>query len=355
MERLDLGLSFDDAFNFLDDPFDTGLVLPSMQLLPLGDGMPATFPMPVPTATLTALATTPSPAATTPTPLMSAAIPPLATTPSPAATTPTPLMSAAIPAPATTQNPSSPAATSSVRERCPVPSCKQHVFSRLSALRRHWLIMHMASIIMWLCPVVGCRFKNPRDDKVKEHCAVAHKELFKSNIDRLEQMKKLPRVLVGNNRFVDPKGISPPSAIGKVIPPVLDANAPSAPYLSKTSQPPTKKRKVEAESSSDTDMNILTPSKINITLPNISPKSVMNNLSTRSKGDILKEFYKNEHYILALQKRNTILKKELKRLEMEEVQAARKKLFEQEDTIQGLRDELRKKDRRLRHIEADRS
>ncbi len=72
-----------------------------------------------------------------------------------------------------------PATVSPVPSRtCPVPTCRGAMFSRPVALRRHWMVYHMPTIKMPLCPVRGCTFRSPREDKVRAHAGQVHQKAF---------------------------------------------------------------------------------------------------------------------------------------------------------------------------------
>ena len=76
-----------------------------------------------------------------------------------------------------------PAASPIPSRACPVAGCKGLLFSGTSALRRHWTMTHLPNVKMYLCPVQGCTFRSPREDKVREHCGKCHK-VGASFIDR---------------------------------------------------------------------------------------------------------------------------------------------------------------------------
>jgi hypothetical protein len=40
---------------------------------------------------------------------------------------------------------------------CPVFECGRVIFSRVSAMRRHWVLTHLATTLLFLCPVLGCQ------------------------------------------------------------------------------------------------------------------------------------------------------------------------------------------------------
>ena len=69
------------------------------------------------------------------------------------------------------------------------------------------------------------------------------------------------------------------------------------------------------------------------------------------KKDLLKEYYQNKHEIILLQKRNHELKKQIKAMEIAEGKTLHEKLQHKDTIIRGLQDELRRKDREIRHLQ----
>ena len=102
-------------------------------------------------------------------------------------------------------------------------ACTQS-FIRTQCLRRHWVSTHQKMLILHQCPVVQCRFKAVREEKVKDHCARVHSSSFHSVEDRKAKLSRLPEILVENNKFVDPLGVKPPACLGVVDEPRVSSD-----------------------------------------------------------------------------------------------------------------------------------
>ena len=103
----------------------------------------------------------------------------------------------------------------------PLPDVKELLFSRTSALRRHWIMTHLPNVKMYLCPVQGCTFRSPREDKVREHCGKCHPQAFTNDQDRKNQLLTLPAYLVANNKYQAPGAACPPAIVGVMLQPAL--------------------------------------------------------------------------------------------------------------------------------------
>ena len=225
---------------------------------------------------------------------------------------------------------------------CPVPQCGKLLFSKTWALRRHWIWTHMVSAILFLCPVIGCTHKGSREDKVKAHAAQAHPAAFRDDADRKAQMAKLPRILVNNFKYIDPKDVMPPSCLGRVLEPSIPAGISSQPSLrpthpSKTrvsssiSLPTGMKRKhvdppIESYKIARTSSPLKPITIMNIAAPILPPS--LPSLPSSTKLDatprviLLKEYIDNEKLVIQLRKRNEVLRKEIKRQEQAEFRRA---------------------------------
>ena len=238
---------------------------------------------------------------------------------------------------------------------CPVPACGGAKFGRQFALRQHWLMCHLQSVIMFLCPVLGCKFRSPREDKVKEHATKNHMGAFADKDDMATKLSELPRIIVSNNRYVDPCGVAAPAQLGHILEPVLPAQTKSMAYI-----PATRKRAADgdlpqgmkcrrsepASPLKPIDLNQLTIPAASSTL--IQPSS--SSIPSR-KAELIKEYLRNDELIKSATKRNSDLRRTIKRLEAEEHEALRKTVKSRDEEIRRLQDDLRKRDRRIRHLE----
>ena len=159
-------------------------------------------------------------------------------------------------------------------KRCPVQQCQGDVFSRISGLRRHWLLFHLQMIVMYLCPVKTCKFRSPREDKAKEHVLRTHTLVFTNEEEKQAQLKRLPRILIQNNTFRNPDDNQPPACMGKILNPYLPPNSNTKPLdaihptLRKRANPDvnnnaneTKKSRLESE--------IVIPKRSDVPLPTL--------------------------------------------------------------------------------------
>lgn len=220
---------------------------------------------------------------------------------------------------------------------CPVPTCKTDTFSRPAALRRHWQHYHLRSVVMWNCSAKNCRYRSPRDDRVREHMSKVHKDL--------EKTTALPCTMVLNNKYRDTKGVLPPSCIGPVQEPTL----PIQPKI----QPPKRKSNDKSQEvpqkyhKKEDNLDLIMP------IPKITSISPERSVEELTRAEILKEFNKNEHILIVVGKRQRFLKKALKKREVEEDRKLKEDLSKKDEEIKQLQDSIRKKDREIRHLKAE--
>ena len=274
-----------------------------------------------------------------------------------------------------------PAASPLPSRACSVDGCKGLLFSRTSALRRHWIMTHLPNVKMYLCPVQGCTFRSPREDKVREHCGKCHPQAFKDDQDRRNQLLTLPAYLVANNKYQAPGAACPPPIVGDMLQPSLLPGqtsertlAPVAATLKRKSHsenlPPGMRLKKATYSSKSSDAdkpaevlklldftNRSTTSLIPAIpkLPPNSPKSGQVSVTDKSRCELSAEYYRNDHIIVELQKRNALLRKELKRRETEELTKLRLQSADFERRFKEASDQLRVKEREIRHLKASNS
>ena len=244
--------------------------------------------------------------------------------------------------------------------QCDVPVCAKASFTKPVHFRRHWAQRHMPQVLMYRCIIEGCDFNSVRDDKVREHITNRHFDAFVDDTDRVQQLRRLCQVIKDNVKYVDPKGVQPASYAGAILPPVISANARAvripAIHPSKA-HPPCRKRKAEEP----VDLSVRSD-LLEIPLPN-------------TKDGMLKEYFQIEHKLLVLQRRATALKRAIKvkeEQERRELLQERNQLRQQlaaqppnlpaaplveertlQQQLQDLKEEMRTKDRRIRHLEAD--
>ena len=264
---------------------------------------------------------------------------------------------------------------------CPVGSCGGKVFTRPAILKRHWQEFHMRDIRLWLCPIEGCSFVQPREDKTRDHAAKRHPDAFTNEADRRNQLRHLPQRIEKNLKFVDPCGVQQPLCVGELIPePRLSENArvnrlaPVHPSRKARPGPGRALKRTFSTASpvkSDERMVVaapavqtsLIPSSLIQSSPEPTPpkKTCASIIPTTStvppvtmpKNQILKEFYLNEHKIIVLQKRNRELKHQLKTLEVDEERRLREDVKSKDQNIKTLEDLLRVRDREIRHLKSE--
>ena len=239
---------------------------------------------------------------------------------------------------------------------CPVPACGGAKFGRQFALRRHWLMCHLQSVVMFLCPVLGCKFRSPREDKVKDHATKNHMGAFADKEDMATKLSDLPRSIVSNNRYVDPCGVAAPAQLGRILEPVLPAHTKSVAFIPAVRKRASdgdlpqgmKRRRVLPPASplKPIDVNLLAIPATSSTLLETSSTSIPS-----QKAELIKEYLRNDELIKAATKRNFDLRRIIKRLEAEEHEALRKTVKTRDEEIRRLQDDLRKRDRRIRHLE----
>ena len=195
--------------------------------------------------------------------------------------------------------------------------------------------------------------------KNRDHCTAQHRTAFRDDADRPLQLQRFPQIIVPNNQFIDPKDVTIPSCLGTVPGPRISDNA-------RVDRLPLK-RKLDIRA----DRTATPPTKFVRTADTLGPKyqptpisgavrkedtgRPIQDFSELSRPDVLKEFYLNEHRILVLQRRGKALKAELKKRELAEEATRKTQLEDQETTIHNLRDQLRTKERELRHLHAEKT
>ena len=232
-------------------------------------------------------------------------------------------------------SPTAPFTSHSTNIRCEVADCKSLRFSRVSALKRHWVLSHQQTILMSSCLVAGCRYKNPREDKVRDHASKQHPQAFADDLDRKMQLQSLPQTVDINRRFINPGSIKPPSSIVPLINPHPSEYA-RLKRIPAIYSPSVQKRKSAQE------VPEYVPTKIQRT-----------DEPTISYEVALKEYGANDKEIKRLTERNSFLKRFLKEHENTQLNLLKKTAKHQEEKIRELRDEIRRKDRAIRHLEAD--
>ena len=196
---------------------------------------------------------------------------------------------------------------------CPVLSCND-LFTKPIHLKRHFAAKHMVMIKKYRCIVMDCHFEHMRDDVVRKHVKADHFDAFTSGEHREKEVRKLCEVVVPNDRYSDPMGVSVPG----VNPPQISSQARPV-----TAKLPSKAVKLSSSSSagspSDSNMDTGAP------LP-------------ETRAALLKEYYVLCGNISSMQQRLQRVKDALKRQELAETQS--------------LKQEMRKKDAELRKLKA---
>ena len=120
--------------------------------------------------------------------------------------------------------PTSETPTSADGKTCPMPKCSKLLF------RRHGRCAAIGSGLLWSLPSCSCARWSAAPTKVRgrtrwrAHTAQAHPAVFRDDADRKAQMAlKLPRIIVNNFKYVDPKDVTPPSCLGRVLEPSIPA------------------------------------------------------------------------------------------------------------------------------------
>ena len=90
---------------------------------------------------------------------------------------------------------------------------------------------HLQAVVMFLCPVIGCKFRIPREDKVKEHVTKNHSGAFGDKDEMATKLTEIPRIIVSNNRYIDLCGVAAPAQLGHIIEPVLPIQTRSVTYI----------------------------------------------------------------------------------------------------------------------------
>ena len=181
----------------------------------------------------------------------------------------------------------------------------------------------------------------------------------------------LPAYLVANNKYQSPGAACLPAIVGVMLQPALLPGQTSECNLAPVAA--TLKRKFPSEnlppgmriqkatllfklSDADKSSEVLklldfsnrpTSSLIPAIpkLPPNSPKSGQVSLTGKSRCDLSAEYYRNDHIIVQLQKRNALLRKELKRRETDELTKLRLQSADIERRFKEASDQLRVKER----------
>ena len=158
-------------------------------------------------------------------------------------------------------------------------------------------------------------------------------DAFRDDTDRKMQLKNLCQVLLTNRRYMDPKGVDPPTRVGIVLCPRI---APDARVTKLATTHPSKMQKENMPPVAAT--------------PSEMPSSADTPLPTTRNG-LIKEHFLIQHCVLVLQRRDATIRAALKKLEEDEVQTLKRKVAQLEEETMASREQLREKDRKIRRLE----
>ena len=250
--------------------------------------------------------------------------------------------------------PQSKVAPGNFPRRCPVEECGQECFSRVGCLRRHWQLNHTPSIQMFQCIVAGCGFRNPREDKVRDHLGRQHKDTFPNPESRRRLAPLLPSTIVRNRQYKDPGSTPPPPELGKIMPPLAREIKKLSPTTSISGPQPTPLREINTPinplplaNKRDADVPPYTPT------PFKKPRmaETTNPLKESETTTLKRQYIENAAKIAILEEKNKKIKLELKKREETEARSLRALVESLKSELQIHKDLVRRRDREIRHMQ----
>ena len=159
----------------------------------------------------------------------------------------------------------------------------------------HWLTTYMATIIIFLCPIVGCDTKSPRPDKIKDHFKRSHQKAVNGEDDRRVKLRFLPWIEEVNNDYIAPGDALPPAGF-KVLKPIVNPTERYPPVRTKL----------------------------------IKRSQMMPEEDHKSRKMLLHELNTAQEQISRWSRRATAIKQELKKREIEQGKSMKRQLDEKE-------------------------
>jgi hypothetical protein len=200
-------------------------------------------------------------------------------------------------------------ATQPVGLACPVPSCGV-VVGRANLLRRHWMANHERKIVIFLCPIEGCGWRSKRADKVKEHGRKCHDEAFLDEEDRKRKLRFLPWIEEDNGEFVDPGETCAPKGILQIRPTLNPGERFPPRRLTEATERRGRKRGMEED-------------------------------GEKTRAKLLEELGEAQKQVREWNERIVVLKKELKKREIEKEREVHKRLKMEQEESRKLRQKIK--------------
>jgi hypothetical protein len=168
---------------------------------------------------------------------------------------------------------------------------------------------HERELIVFMCPIEGCRWRSKRADKVKEHAKKVHGEAFKDEEDRRRKLRFLPWTEETNTDFINPGEANIPEGIIQAKPTINPVER----------FPP---RRAE-----ETDRRVR--------------KRGIDGDEEKTRTRLLQELGDAQRQVKEWNERVTALKKELKRREIEQEREMHKRLKLEQEESRKLREKIR--------------